>query len=58
MYSVALLVKRLGVQEHGLKSNHNNKARYTYSKCNLLELFQAMLSRKEADEVCNGAPKH
>lgn len=53
MYSATLLAKRLGVQEHGLKSNHNNKADYTYSKCNFLQLFQAMSSRKEADEVCN-----
>lgn len=53
MYSVSVLFKRFGVREHGLKSNHNNKAHYTYNKCNLLELFQAMSSRKEADEVCN-----
>lgn len=46
-------IKRPGVQEHGLKSNHNNKAHYTYNKCNLLELFQAMSSRKETDGVCN-----
>lgn len=44
--------ERLKVGEHSLKSNHNNKAHYTH-KCNLLELFQAMSSRKEAVEVCN-----